>query len=140
MKTPREKMAFNLGGTMNWEVLLAAVIVAVAMVISANKLRMTQHTVLADGRRSAIASMSALFVAARLTDKEYVERINTLRTTVKYALQEYPGSPERLKEVEGEVEIAREMLREIDYDQAEVRMRWIELASRMYRECPDFSE
>jgi len=91
---------------MNWEVLLAAVIVAVAMVISANKLRMTQHTILADGRRSTIANMAALFVAARLTDKEYVERINTLRTTAKYALQEYPGSPERLKEVEGEVEIA----------------------------------
>jgi hypothetical protein len=125
---------------MNWEVIVAAVIVAVAMVISANKVKMAQHEILAEGRRSAIASMAALLVAARLTDKEYVERINTLRTTVKYALQEYPGSPERVKEIEGEVEIAKQMLREIDYDEAKVRMRWIELASRVYRECSDFSE
>jgi hypothetical protein len=129
-----------LEGTMDWEVLLAAVIVAVAVVTSANKLRMSQHMILADGRRSAVANMAALFVAARLTDKEYIERIHTLRTTVKYRLQEYPGSPERLKEVETEVEIAKEMLREIDYDEANVRMRWIELASRIYRESPDFTE
>jgi hypothetical protein len=125
---------------MNWELILAAVIVAVAMVISANKLKMAQHEILGEGRRISIASMAALFVAARLTDKEYVERINTLRTTVKYALQEYPGSPERVKEIEGEAEIAKQMLREIDYDEAKVRMRWIELASRVYRECSDFSE
>jgi methyl coenzyme M reductase gamma subunit len=125
---------------MNWEVLLAAVIVAVAIVISSSKLRMTQHIILADSRRSTIASMAALLVAARLTDKEYVERINTLRTTVKHKVEFYPGSPERLQEAEAEAEIAKEMLREIDYAEAKDRMRWIELASRIHRECPDFSE
>ena len=98
---------------MNWEVLLAAVIIAVAIVVSSRKLRTTQHIMLADGRRSTVANMAALFVAARLTDKEYVERINTLRTTVKHKLEFYPGSPEKLKEAEAEVEIAKEKLREI---------------------------
>lgn len=125
---------------MNWEVLLAAVIIAAAIVISSRKLRRAQHIILADGRRSTVANMAALFVAARLTDKEYMERINTLRTTVKHRLEFYPGSPEKLKEAEAEVEIAKEMLREIDYAEAKDRMRWIELASRMYGECPDFLE
>ena len=58
---------------MNWEVIVAAVVVAVAGIISATKLRTAQHAFRADGRRSAIANWAALFVAARLTDKEYAE-------------------------------------------------------------------
>jgi hypothetical protein len=125
---------------MDWEVLLAALIVVVAMIISANKIRATQQLILAENRRIAIANIAALFVAARLTDKEYVERVNDLRTTVRYALQEYPGSEEALKQKEGEMEIAKQMLREIDYDESSVRMRWVTLATELYRECPDFSE
>jgi hypothetical protein len=125
---------------MNWEVLFAAVIVAVAVLGAASKIGRTQHLALAEVRRNAIASMAALFVAARLTDKEYVGQIDELRTTVKHRLEFYPGSPELLKDAEGEVEAAKEILGEIDYAEDQVRKRWVDLASRMYRDCPDFSE
>jgi hypothetical protein len=125
---------------MNWEVLLAAVIVAAAILGATSKIRRTQHLALAEARRNAIANMAALFLAARLTDKEYVDQIDKLPTTVKHGLEFYPGSPELLKDAEGEVEAAKEILREIDYAEDEVRKRWIDLASRMYQEFPDFSE
>ena len=38
------------------------------------------------------------------------------------------------------MEAAREILGEIDYAEPNVTMRWVELASRMYSECPDSSE
>lgn len=123
---------------MNWEVLLAAVIVAVAILSATSKIMRTQHLALGEARRNAIANMAAIFVAARLADKEYVDQIDKLRTTVKHRLEFYPGSPELLKDAEGEVEAAKEILREIDYAEDEVRKRWVDLASRMYGSAPIF--
>jgi hypothetical protein len=123
---------------MNWEIPLAAVIVAVSIFSATGNLRRMQLAILCEGRRNTIANMAALFLAAKLADKEYVDRIEKLRSTRKQ-LEFYPGE-ERMKEIEAEMEIAETMLREIDYKEERVRREWIELASQMYRESPDCSE
>jgi hypothetical protein len=116
----------------NWEMVISALIVAVGLFISARELAKTraQHTM-----ASTMANMVALLCAARLTDRKYVERIVDLRHTVDRGLETYPGSSERVREIEAEIEIAKEMLREIDFMEPSAREPWIELASNIYREA-----
>lgn len=76
----------------------------------------------------------AVLVAARLTDQEYMKRVEELRITVKHGLEFYPGSPEKVREIEEEIKIAKEMLREIDYQEPSARRPLITLVAGIYQE------
>ena|SRR5271157_3219496 len=109
--------------------LLAAAIVAIAILIAGHEIAKHQRShsqFLATA--GTIANMAAILMAARLSDGEYMKRVEDLRTEVEAGGQEYPGSSERVEEWE----IAKEMLKKIDYDEASVQKQWIGVAEGLY--------
>jgi hypothetical protein len=114
---------------MNWGMIISALVIAAAIVISAKEIALA---IAATHRHRAVAVISSILMAARLTDQEYANRVDSLRKTVKYGLEFYPGSGELVKQKEEEIEIAKQMLRECDYESDAVRERWISLATAIY--------
>ena len=112
---------------MNWAMLISALVVAAAMVISAKEL--------ARGRaQQAVANMAALLASARLTDGKYVERVERLRNVVRLSREHYPDSSELGRKLERDFESDKEELRETDYMKDQTRQQWVDLAATIFRE------
>ena len=116
---------------MNWDMIASALIVSVALVFSAKEF--ARELAKGQGHQTR-AGIAALLISARLTDRRYAEQIEKLRAIVDYGIPEYPGSPERVREKEEEIEWAKGKLRQIDYMETRGRQRWIALVSDIYRE------
>ena len=122
---------------MNWELLVAGLFISIAIVFSVRELRPVLVRVVAmQSGAVAIANIAATLMAARLSEREYMERVENLRASVEAGAKEYPGGAEAVKEWE----IAQEMLREIDYREDSVREEWVELAVNLYNDALRVSE
>jgi Co/Zn/Cd efflux system component len=115
-------------------IVLAAAIVAIAILIAGHEIRkyqgplqaLTQHSHILS-TAGTIANIAAILMAARLGDGEYMERLRLLRVDVEIGSEIYSGP-----EGEERYERARQMLKEIDYREASVQKQWIAVAEGLY--------
>ena len=120
---------------MNWGLVVSTLIIAAAIWQAAQMIigfqQRAEEARRVQARGQAIAQIAAVLMAARLSDKEYFDRVEKLRVSVEVGKETYPGSPEAVELLETEIE----MLKEIDYRGDNVRLSWIKLASKIYQDA-----